>query len=59
MFCIQNYCCYKRNYTGEACMNKMSDYIKHSILLFLKKDMATHSGILTWKIPWIEEPGGL
>ena len=21
--------------------------------------MATHSSILTWKIPWAEEPGGL
>ena len=21
--------------------------------------MATHSTILAWKIPWIEEPGGL
>ena len=21
--------------------------------------MATHSGILAWEIPWIEEPGGL
>ena len=21
--------------------------------------MATHSSILAWKIPWIEEPGGL
>ena len=21
--------------------------------------MATHSSILTWKIPWTEEPGGL
>ena len=21
--------------------------------------MATHSNILAWKIPWIEEPGGL
>ena len=21
--------------------------------------MATHSTILTWKIPWTEEPGGL
>ena len=21
--------------------------------------MATHSGILDWKIPWTEEPGGL
>ena len=21
--------------------------------------MATHSSILAWKIPWIEEPGGV
>ena len=25
----------------------------------LKKEMATHSGILAWKMPWTEEPGGL
>ena len=25
----------------------------------LKKEMAVHSGILAWKIPWSEEPGGL
>ena len=25
----------------------------------LEKGMATHSGILAWRIPWIEEPGGL
>ena len=25
----------------------------------LEKDMATHSGNLTWEIPWTEEPGGL
>ena len=24
----------------------------------LEKEMATHSGILTWEIPWTEEPGG-
>ena len=24
----------------------------------LEKGTATHSGILTWRIPWIEEPGG-
>ena len=23
----------------------------------LEKEMATHSGILAWKIPWREEPG--
>ena len=26
---------------------------------FLEKEMATHSSILAWKIPWTEEPGGL
>ena len=25
----------------------------------LEKEMATHSSIHAWKIPWIEEPGGL
>ena len=25
----------------------------------LEKEMATHSSILPWYIPWTEEPGGL
>ena len=25
----------------------------------LEKEMATHSCILAWKVPWTEEPGGL
>ena len=25
----------------------------------LEKEMATHSSIPTWRIPWTEEPGGL
>ena len=25
----------------------------------LKKEMATHSSILTWKFSWTKEPGGL
>ena len=25
----------------------------------LEKEMATHSSILAWKIPWVEEPGEL
>ena len=24
----------------------------------LEEEMATHSNILAWKIPWTEEPGG-
>ena len=26
---------------------------------FLEKEMATHSSILAWKMPWTEEPGRL
>ena len=25
----------------------------------LEEDVATHSSILAWRIPWTEEPGGL
>ena len=25
----------------------------------LEKEMATHSSVLAWKIPWTEKPGGL
>ena len=25
----------------------------------LEKEMATHTNILAWRIPWTEEPGGL
>ena len=43
--------------------------IKRSLLLvrkvmtnldsILEKEMATHSSTLAWRIPWVEEPGGL
>ena len=32
-----------------------SSNLRHS----LEKAMAPHSSTLAWKIPWIEEPGGL
>ena len=25
---------------------------------YLEKEMATHSSILTWRIPWTQQPGG-
>ena len=28
-------------------------------LMFIEKTMAPHSSTLAWKIPWMEEPGGL
>ena len=27
--------------------------------ILLGEEMATHSSILAWRIPWAEEPGGL
>ena len=29
------------------------------LFYILEKAMATHSSTLAWKIPWMEEPGGL
>ena len=29
------------------------------ILVKLEKEMATHSNVLAWRIPWTEEPGRL
>ena len=28
-------------------------------ILVLEKEMATHSSVLAWRIPWMERPGGL
>ena len=33
--------------------------LKGLIANSLEKEMATHSSILAWRIPWTEEPGGL
>ena len=29
------------------------------VYVYMEKEMATHSSILAWRIPWMEEPGGL
>ena len=34
--------------------NSLPTYKNH-----LEKEMAAHSNILAWRIPWTEEPGGL
>ena len=33
--------------------------INKAVVTLLEKAMATHSSTLAWKIPWMEEPGGL
>ena len=36
---------------------RLSDFTFH--FYALEKEMATHSGVLAWRIPGTEEPGGL
>ena len=38
---------------------RLSDFIFTFHFHALEKEMATHSGILAWRIPGTEEPGGL
>ena len=51
--------------TGESIKENISlatslDCVFSPFLLTrLEKEMATHSSTLAWKIPWMEEPGGL
>ena len=48
-------------------MVNSSNFLKKKFFFFfffnqedpLEKEMATHSSILAWRIPWTEEPGGL
>ena len=38
---------------------RLSDFTFTFHFHALKKETATHSSTLAWKIPWTEEPGGL
>ena len=40
---------------GDEMTNKIREYLQY----MLEKAMAPHSSTLAWKIPWMEEPGGL
>ena len=42
--------------TQEAQVQSLSQEVSHCIG---KKEMATHSSIIVWEIPWTEKPGGL
>ena len=50
-------------YSGGASLPLKIDYLRRiyslKYILLLEKAMAPHSSILAWKIPWMEEPGGL
>ena len=42
-------------YVKFISLKKKSEQLLNS----LEKEMASHSSILGWKIPWTEEPGGI
>ena len=37
----------------------LSDFTVNVYFHALEEEMATHSSVLAWRIPWTEEPGGL
>ena len=60
-----------RDISGSQLLTLDYEFLKHLPLMRetwvwslgqedpLEKEMATHSSILAWRIPWMEEPGGL
>ena len=52
---------YKLAFAGSVVMQPTQERWVRSLGWedFLKEEMATHSSILAWKIPWAEEPGRL
>ena len=38
---------------------RLSDFTLTFHFHALEEEMATHSSVLAWRIPWTEEPGGL
>ena len=44
--------------SNSACKQN-SSLFSSSLVTALEKEMTTHSSILSWRIPWTEEPGGL
>ena len=48
-------------FTTSTTWNSLTQHPATRIIIseLCLKEMATHSSILAWKIPWTEEPGGL
>ena len=49
-------CSFRFSHVLQENLNK---HFGQSSICALEKEMATHSGILAWRIPGTEEPGGL
>ena len=54
---------YNQGHTAIRCNEAYSYLLIHSFsatsMVLTEKAMAPHSSTLAWKIPWMEEPGGL
>ena len=55
--------CHVKGFPGSAVKNlpDSAEMQVHSLVRedTLEKEMATHSSVLAWRIPWTAEPGGL
>ena len=55
--------CHVKGLPGSAVKNlpDSAEMQVHSLVRedTLEKEMATHSSVLAWRIPWTAEPGGL
>ena len=50
----------KKAFLGDQCKEiEENNRMGKTRDLFREKEMATHSSILAWRIPWTEESGGL
>ena len=53
----------ERRHLNKSLNSDYGDLEKAKLIAFLKKilekEMATHSSVLAWEIPWAEVPGGL
>ena len=47
-----------KEYVAKS-QTRLSDFTFSFHFHALEKDMATHSSILAWRVPWTEESGGL
>ena len=43
----------------RATLEALEKWLSYTYTYIPQKEMATHSSILAWRIPWTEEPGGL
>ena len=46
-------------YSASECFLVLFCLLSGSTSVYMEEEMATHSSVLAWRIPWTEEPVGL